>query len=397
VSRANLLIFGGGDLQVSIICNAKELGYYVIVIDPNGDAIGKSIADRFIKVAGNDFEKTLEIVKEYKVKGIVTAATDKPLLMMARIAEAMNFNFPSYRSIEDSINKALFKNVLISNGFACAKGDTFTRENLPVPDNVDYPVIIKPTNSSGSRGVVLCETPEDFFRSVDEAFLESKDEILIEEYLEGDEVSVEALVYNKKVRIIQITDKVITKPPYNVEIGQIQPSIYREKYLERIQDYLQKLIEVLELDNCAIHPEFIITKRGLFLIEMGPRLGGDFITSHLVPLSTGINMEKALIQIATKEEVKIEDSKSNAAMVQFFNFPEGQVVKKDVDINYFYSKYPKLVLLESRLKKGDKIRRISNSLNRYGHFILSSNNRFQLESEAKLIVSDLNDETLVKN
>ena len=130
---------------------------------------------------------------------------------------------------------------------------------------------------------------------------------------------------------------------------------------------------------------------------MGPRLGGDFITSHLVPLSTGINMEKALIQIATKEEVKIEDSKSNAAMVQFFNFPEGQVVKKDVDINYFYSKYPKLVLLESRLKKGDKIRRISNSLNRYGHFILSSNNRFQLESEAKLIVSDLNDETLVKN
>lgn len=396
MSRANLLVFGGGDLQVSIICNAKELGYYVIVIDPNGNAIGKSIADKFIKVAGNDFEKTLEIAKEYKVKGIVTAATDKPLLMMARIAEAMNFTFPSYRSIENSINKALLKNVLISNGFACAKGDKFTREDLPVPDSIAYPVIIKPISSSGSRGVVLCETPEDFARSADEAFLESKDEILIEEYLDGDEISVEALVYNKKVRIIQVTDKVITKPPYNVEVGQIQPSIYKEKYLEPMQDYLQKLIEVLELDNCAIHPEFIITKRGLFLVEIGPRLGGDFITSHLVPLSTGINMEKTLIQIATKEEVEIDESKSQAAMVQFFNFPEGQVVKKDVDINYFYAKYPKLVLLESSLRKGEKVKRISNSLNRYGHFILRSNDRFQLENEEKLILSDLYNEITAK-
>jgi len=394
VGRRNLLVFGGGDLQVSIIKNSKELGYYVIVIDPNGNAIGKSVADKFIKVAGNDFKKTLEIAKDYKIKGIVTAATDKPLLMMARIAEAMDFAFPSYRSIENSINKALLKNVLISNGFACAKGGIFTRGNLPIPDSIEYPVIIKPTNSSGSRGVVLCKTTEDFIRSIDEVFLESNDEILIEEYLEGDEISVEALVYNKKVKILQITDKVITKPPYNVEICQIQPSIYREKYIELIQDYLQKLIDVLELDNCAIHPEFIINKSGLFIVELGPRLGGDFITSYLVPLSTGINMEKALIQIATKEEVKIEDSKSNSALVKYFNFPEGKEVKKNIDINYFLSKYPNLELLESSLRKGEKIKKISNSINRYGHFILSGNSIEEIKEQVQNISNKIQNSLL---
>lgn len=386
MNKDTLLVFGGGSLQVSLINNALELGYYVIVIDPDEKAIGKAIASKFVTVDGSDYEKTLQIAKDYRVKGIVTAATDKPLLMMARVAQEMGLSFPTYDSILNTIDKSRFKSILLKNALACAKGNKYTSDNVPKAKNIEYPVIIKPTNNSGSRGVVFCDNSETFNGAVTEAFLESKGEILIEEYIEGDEISVEALVFDNDVHILQITDKVITKAPYNVEVSQMQPSKYHDSHFGIIQLYLQELIDVLGLNNCAIHPEFKINEGGVFLLEMGPRLGGDFITSHLVPLSTGINMETALIKIATRTQVDILRVKNKAAEVKYFNFSENFLVKNNLDVSNFYKNYSKLVLLETTLRKGDRIKKITNSLNRYGHFISQDDNEVELAKTSDRIL-----------
>lgn len=392
--RECLLVFGGGPLQLSIINNAKGLGFFVIVIDPDAHAIGRAVADKFFHVEGDDFKRTLQIAKEYEVRGIVTAATDKPLLMMARIAETLALNFPSYESILNTIDKAHLKKTLLENGLNCAKGDKYTLLNIPKATKINYPVILKPTTNSGSRGVVLCKSQSDYEKATEEAFSESNGEILIEEFIEGNEISVEALVYNEKVQILQITDKVTTPPPYNVEIGQIQPSIYKNQYFSLIQDYLQKLIESLKLNNCALHPEFKINKKGIFLIEMGPRLGGDFITSHLVPLSTGINMEKALIKIATNMSFDITETKNRASLINYFTFPVGTVVKQNISVNEYYTRYPDIKLIETTLKKGDKICKITNSLNRYGHFIIEATNIDDIIKTAKEISENIYKETI---
>ena len=190
----------------------------------------------------------------------------------------------------------------------------------------------------------------------------------------GDEISVEALIHNGTLKIIQVTDKKTTLPPYNVEISHIQPSKYKDTYLKKIKDYLQSLVKLLNLDNCALHPEFKIENNKLCLIELGPRLGGDFITSKLVPLSTGFNLEKEVIRIATKSknnELKLTNKK---VAIKYFNFKSEILIKSELDIN-FVKKYPEIHSIELNLNKGDIIPKIKNSIDRYGYFIVQSNSQ----------------------
>lgn len=376
MKKDSLLIFGAGALQLSIIRVAKSAGYNTIVIDPDENAPGKNIADVFLVVGGKNFDLTLQIAKQYNVKGIITAATDKPLLMMARIAEELNLPFASHESILNTIDKNRFKKILLSHNLPCAKGFLVDLQITPddIFKNLKFPLIVKPIDSSGSRGVVKIDTIEELKPAIKEAlYYSNNDKVLLEEFIEGDEISVEVLVQNKKVNILQITDKIVTEPPYNVELGHIQPSKYN--YLKHaIEKILQSIVDNINLDNCALHPEFKIKNDGtIIIIEVGPRLGGDFITSDLVPLSTGVNMEDQLIKIATGQTISYR-LKDGASLVSFLNFPQSKVVEKQITEDEIKNSYPVLKTFNFDLKVGDSVNQITNSLNRYGSFIISGKN-----------------------
>ncbi len=371
--KESLLIFGGGPLQLSIIGVAKDMGFNAIVLDPDPNAPGKEIANEFYAVAGDDFDKTLQIAKKRHVKGIVTAATDKPILMMCNIAKELNLLFPSYESCDTLLDKAKFKEFLKLNNLPHAKGIELKGNYLPNQFDIACPLIVKPVTNSGSRGVIKVENFEKLPEAIAETLKHTKDErYLIEEYIEGDEISVEALVQNGIVHIIQITDKVVSEPPYNVELAHIQPSKY--SYLKgEINELLQIIVDKAGLDNCALHPELKINNDKITIIEIGPRLGGDFITSDLVPLSTGVNIEKLVIKLATGEALNIL-TKNLAAIVSFFNLPAGSVLADEVNIDKLIVEYPNLISGSFSLEKGDKIPLITNSLDRFGFYILHSEN-----------------------
>ncbi len=372
--KKNVLIFGAGPLHISIISVAKSKGIFTIAIDPDKNAIGKNIADVFIVVKGDDFKKTCEVVEKYSVDGIVTSATDKPLLMMSKIAEKYNFVFPSYLSIQKSINKYLMKEVFLKNNIPCAYGMLIHNKNQIqeiLKCKFKLPVIIKPLDSSGSRGVIFCNSINDVYKAYDETkkytLLEN---ILIEEYLEGNEISVESVTFNGKTKIIQITDKITTRPPYNVEMEQIQPSTIDENNRFIIEKLIVKIIINLGLDNCVSHAEFKITEEGPKIIEISARLGGDYITSHLVPLSTGINIEGILLDIALNNEFNIPTSINKSAGIKYLQFPEGKLIR-----NKFRTKDETSIIdLKIYIKEGEVIKRITNSLNRHGHIIVKGNN-----------------------
>lgn len=372
--KENILVFGGGPLQLSLIETAKKLGYYTIVIDPDDNAPGREIADIFFTVAGNDFDKTLEIAKQHNVKGIVTAATDKPILMMCRVAKELSLPFPSYDSCETVLNKAKFKKFLYENKLPHAKGISVVGEVLPETFNLQFPLITKPVTNSGSRGVIKVENQKELSTAVQETLLHSKNsKFLIEEYIEGDEISVEVLVQKAVVHIIQITDKIVSPPPYNVEMGHIQPSKY--SYLkENIKVLLQTIVNKSGLDNCALHPEMKVNNDKITIIEIGPRLGGDFITSHLVPLSTSVNIEEQLINIALDIPVSY-NIENKASMISYFNLPIGQKVVRNVYENEIRKIFSSIILYDMSLRIGDEIFLIKNSLDRYGHFIQFGENR----------------------
>jgi len=370
-----LMIFGGGMLQVSLIQTANKLGYYTVVVDPDPNAIGKNIAGEFVVLAGNDFEKTIEIAKNNKVKGLVTAATDKPLLMMARIAEILDLPFPSEKAVFNTINKFELKKTLVKNNIPCANGTLTNRNEMSsnlIHSGITFPVIVKPVDSSGSRGVYYCQTLDELTGVYSECIKYSNfDKILIEEYLEGPEISIEALVQDNKLHIVQITDKTVTPFPYNVEMGHLQPSRFYVEHYDEIFHVLNTAVKALSLNNCALHPEMKITKNGIKIVEIGPRLGGDFITSHLTPLSTGINMEEQLIKIAVGEKIHLKEKTNRFSSVLYFDF-----LTNPLDVNILERKIEILKDNISSFKiyydDFSNLPVITNSLERHGHVVFSS-------------------------
>lgn len=350
------------------------MGLFVVGIDPCADAYSRNDVDAFVVVGGQDFEGTCAVVEEYGIDAIVTAATDKPLVMMARIAEKYGFPFFSVDTARWSTDKFQMKERFELGGIPHARGRLIS--SVEDAEGLVFPVIVKPRDNSGSRGVKLCRNQGELKESIDEALENSKlESVLVEEFIEGPEYSIEGLHYGSRSEVIQFTEKKTTEFPYNVELGHKQPANLTEEQKVEIRGLVSKIGKVLKFENCSSHTELKINSRGIFVIETSPRLGGDYITSTLVPLSTGINMEDQLLHIVLGEPVDTTTGRvERASGVEFFHFHEGVVKSVDPDIASI-SNMPGVFSFQLKLKEGDRINRITSSLNRYGEFIVEAEDR----------------------
>lgn len=378
MDKKSILVFGVGELQKSIINRAHLMGLYVVGIDPCEDAVAKDDCDAFEVVGGQDYEGTIAVAQKYGVSAIVTAATDKPLVMMARVAKAMNLPFYSEETARWSTDKFQMKQRFIEGGVPCAKGRLIS--NIEEAEDLNYSIIVKPRDNSGSRGVKICNTPAELKESIDEALQYSHlDSVLVEEVIEGPEYSIESLHYDGKSEVIQFTEKKTTPFPYNVELGHKQPANLSDDIKNQIREIISKIGVALKFENCPSHTELKVNERGIFVIETSPRLGGDYITSTLTPLSTGINMEGQLLHIALGEKVDTKTGRGERASgVCFFDFPEGKVVKIDPKITEVGS-WSGVYAFNLKLVEGDIVGKITSSLNRYGEFIVSGETRKEVE------------------
>lgn len=372
-----VLIFGVGPLQESIIKRAKKMGLYTVGIDPCADATCKDCVDAFEVVPGQDYEAHCAVVEKYGIDAIVTAATDKPLVMMARIAEKYGFPFYSVETAQWSTDKFQMKERFELGGVPHAQGRLISKAEEA--EGLVFPVIVKPRDNSGSRGVKLCRSKEELKASMNEALEVSKlDTVLVEEFIEGPEFSIEGLHHDGKSEVIQFTEKKTTEFPYNVELGHIQPANISEENQQKIREIVSKIGAALHFVNCPSHTELKINERGIFVIETSPRLGGDYITSTLTPLSTGVNLEDELLKISLGESINPQPKAVQYSGVRFFSFEEGSVITH-IPNSEFVKTWPHVVDFSFTLKEGDKVNRITSSLNRYGQLVLQAGNRDAIE------------------
>lgn len=395
MNRKSVLIFGVGELQKSIIHRANLMGLFTVGIDPCENAYAKDKCDAFEVVDGQDYEGTLAVAKKYNVSAVVTTATDKPLIMMARIARELNLPFFSEETAIWSTDKYQMKSRFLGGKIPCAQGRLI--HNAEEAKDLLFPVICKPRDNSGSRGVKLCSNLEELQESIDEALQYSHlDTVLVEEFIEGREFSIESLHYNKKTDVIQFTEKKTTEFPYNVELGHQQPANLSENQRNQIRDIISKIAACMNFENCPSHTELKINERGIFVIETSPRLGGDYITSTLTPLSTGINIEDQLLHIAIGESVDTKTGRiDKASAICFFSFPEGKVTTIDNRINEVNS-WPNVHSFQLKLHVDDRVNKITSSLNRYGQFIITGDCRKEIDELIDKYENNINELITIK-
>ena len=349
------------------------------------EAMCRNLVDAFEVVGGQDFEKTVEVAERYNVKGIVTAATDKPLVMMARVAEKLQLPFFSVETAEWSTDKLMMKQKFQESGIPCANGFILNSVDELTELKVDYPVVVKPRYNSGSRGGIYCNNLKEVEIAVKEALqYTKKGNVLIEEFIEGQEYSIEGIHYNGEHHVIQFTEKTTTDFPYNVEIAHIQPADISPQQQNKIKKLITQIGQTLGFENCASHTELKINSRGIYIIETSPRLGGGFISSMLVPLSTGFNMEDYLIDMSSKSnelsnELHICFNKFSG--VVFFQLPYGYI--KSIGQIEEIKKIEGFHTYNFELVEGQRIPLIKNGLDRYGYSVFQADERDYLFKSMK--------------
>jgi biotin carboxylase len=254
------------------------------------------------------------------IDGIVTIATDICIPTISYVAEKMELIANSVHSSIIATNKDLMRRAFESHKVLSPKSVTLTKIEDWKNCELSFPIIIKPTDRSGSRGVSLVSNHDEFQFAFDRARDESfEKKIVVEEFIDGYEVSVESISWKGKHYILAITDKVTSGPPHFVELQHHQPSLLPINILNNIRLSTLKALDALGINFGASHSEFKIKPNGeIYIIEVGARMGGDFIGSHLVNLSTGYDFLKGVIEISLNEFTEPLFSSQKSAGVYFY-------------------------------------------------------------------------------
>lgn len=321
-----LFIIGASVLQLPAIKKAKELGYYVGVADYNSAAVGIAYADEYYNVSTNDQEGIYQAAKAFQADGIMTLATDMPMRSVAYACERLGLVGIDYDTAVKATDKAEMIRVFEEKGVACPwyRVVSTPADVFEIAHKITYPCITKPTDSSGSRGIMLAHNPEELVTAVAYSAENGRGgEVIVEEYMQGPEVSVEVVVWQGQVHILQITDKLTTGAPRFVEMGHTQPSRLDADTQEEIQDLTCRAVKAIGIENGPAHVEIMVTESGPKMVELGARMGGDCITTHLVPLSTGVNMIRATIDICLGQTPDLTPKWERGAAIRYLEVPCG--------------------------------------------------------------------------
>lgn len=368
-----LMILGASILQLPAILKAKEMGLQVIAVDMDKEAIGFKYADICLEISTLDINRVVEAAKKYEIDGVMTLASDMPMQTVAAINKELNLVGINEDTAIKATNKAEMRECLKEN-------------NIPIPEfyrvnnyesyiysinKVKGKMIVKPADNSGSRGVFLIEDVSNK-ELIDYAFESSmkfsrSSEIIVEEFMEGPEVSVETLSVHGRVYIIAITDKLTTGAPRFVEMGHSQPSRLPDDIKSQIEAVAKDTVKSIGIINGPSHTEMIITSKGPKIVEIGARLGGDCITTHLVPLSTGIDMVKCCIEIAMGKVPDIKNRFNKGSSIRYFKSNTGKIHSTEgIDK---VKKLPGVKEIFLTKSIGDIVGEVTSSVDRIGFII----------------------------
>jgi phosphoribosylglycinamide synthetase, ATP-grasp (A) domain len=374
-----LMILGASILQLPAINKAKMMGLDVIAVDMNPNAEGFKVSG--IKkeiISTTDIPEVIRIAKKYNIDGIMTLASDMPMRTVAAVVKEMNLIGIDNDTAIKATDKYKMRTALM-------------KMNVPIPEfikvnskeefycavdkirNSGKECIIKPVDNSGSRGIWLLNNyKKDMLDKAYEYSIQySKNgELMIEEYMNGVEVSVETLSLNNECNIIQITDKLTTGAPYFVEMGHSQPSFLSKEIQEEICKVAIAANKAIGINIGPSHTEIKVTEDGPKVVELGARLGGDNISTYLTQFSTGVDMVECCINIALGLPINIERNWDKGAAIRYFESDTGRI--KSVKGLDFANNIPEVKELKMVFNVGDYVRPVRSSTDRVGFVISQS-------------------------
>ena len=374
-----IAILGASYLQRPLVEKANELGLETYVFAWKEGNVVEDISDYFYPISVLDKDAILKQCKTIGIDGITSIASDIAMPTVNYVASKLGLIGNSLSATLVSTDKFEMRKALVDGGIPCPKFKFFEKPTYMDDGDFTFPVIVKPTNSSGSRGVTKVQEPQMVNEAIAKSLENSiNNRAIVEEFIVGREFSVEIISYKGNHYFLAITDKVTSGEPYFVEIEHHQPATISEEIKDRIIEVVKSALDVLQIKNGASHSEILLTDEGdLRIVEIACRMGGELIGSDMVKLSTGFDFVRAVIEVALGEFEPINYSKSaNVYSGVYYVLPEPGTIKEIIDNS---DKYDDIIKAIPILKVGDKVDEIIDGAGkRAGIFVYKSKKGKQL-------------------
>ena len=326
--QKRVLFLGGAYAQVPIIQEAKDRGWYIITCDYLPGNPGHKLADEYYNVSTTDFQGVLELAKKVNPDFVIAYASDPAAPTAAYVSDKLGLPGNTYNSVKLLSEKDLFRNFLLNNGFNTPRSVSIINENdFENVRFLSFPIIIKPTDSSGSKGVAKIDNISQLSKAVKYAKSFSRNNrIIAEEYIEsyGPQVHGDGFVIDGELIFHYLGDHHYNKAinPF-VPYSTTWPSIQEKHIISKIEEELNRAISLSGFKNGAINIEVRTTESGeIFIMEIGPRSGGNFVP-QVVKYATNFDMINATLDFYENKDVTIP--KINAKYSAYY------VLHNDID------------------------------------------------------------------
>lgn len=364
-----LVIIGANDFQNQLIIKAKSLEYETYVFAWADGAVGRENADYFYPISIVEKEEILEECRKIQPDGICSIASDLATVTVNYVAENLGLPCNATKYTKMQTNKFEMRKSFMQAGLPCPKfviaDDNFDVKKI---ENFTFPIIVKPTDRSGSRNIMKLETAEGIEEAIEEACKTSfEHKAIVEEYIYGREYSMETISYNGEHSFLAITKKYTTGTPHFIETGHVQPSDLSPEIEQKAIETIFKALDALHIENSAGHSEFRVDDKGnIRIIEIGARMGGDCIGSDLVYLSTGNDFMKMVIDVACGNEPRIINNSYNKKAEIKFIFNKNDLI----EFEKFKNKNPEKIYRVSDFEM-ENLGKVSDSSSRIGYYIIA--------------------------
>jgi biotin carboxylase len=299
-----ILILGAGIMQMPAIRIAKSRGWRIVVADGNPDAEGKGLCDRFECVDLKDRDGLLSLARQcqalHGLDGVFTAGTDFST-SVAWVAEKMGLPGIPYEVALRATDKALMREAFARAGVPSPRFACWTGEGDPVDlvEALEFPLVVKPVDNMGARGVRRVNDPAGVAAACRDAItLSRSSRVILEEYMEGRELSLDAVVDAGRITVCGVADRHIFFPPHFVELGHTMPTDLGVRDAEAACEVFQAGIRALGIDRGAAKGDIKMTARGPMVGEIAARLSGGYMSGWTFPLASGVDVTGAALNIA---------------------------------------------------------------------------------------------------
>lgn len=365
-----LAIIGASYLQVPLIKKAKEMGLETHVFAWAVGDIGETLGHYFYPISIVEKEEILQKCIEIGIDGICSIASDLAVVTVNYVASKMGLIGNGEDNTILSTNKHNMREAFFRNGDPSPRS-MLVNSVEDINEELSFPVIVKPLDRSGSRGIYKIYQENELKDAIMNAeacgFIK---QALIEEYAEGTEYSVECVSYRGKHHFLAMTLKYTTGSPRFVETGHLEPAPVSEELIEQVKQVVFHALDSLKVSYGASHSEVKIDELGnINIIEIGSRMGGDFIGSSLVYHSTGVDFVKAVIDVALGKEPDLASKFPGKNVGVHFICSGGDLS----DYNRVMLEHPEYILEKDIPEKCNNS--IVDSSSRPGYFIIQADDR----------------------